>query len=231
MDEERRTPVVVGLSAVIGAVTDDEPRVLTVHRAEHGLFPENVRHQPDTGDPLPALPFGPLDPAGDRTLELGLRGWVRQQTGLELGYVEQLYTFGDRFRDPSLPSAAPRAVSVAYLALVHEGRVAGAGDARWRDFYEFLPWEDWRQGRPALIDASIVPALTAWAQTGVDSATRVRRRERADIAFGLRGAPWDADGVLDRYELLFETGLVGVTGSEPGRLARAAPWPSTTAAS
>ena len=29
----------------------------------------------------PALPFGPLDPAGHRTLELGLRAWVREQTG------------------------------------------------------------------------------------------------------------------------------------------------------
>ena len=34
------------------------------------------------------------------TLELGLRDWVREQTGLDLGYAEQLYAFGDRNRDP-----------------------------------------------------------------------------------------------------------------------------------
>ena len=216
MVRDTEPSIVVGLSAVIGAVTEDQPRVLTVHRAEHALFPEDLRRQRDTGDPLPALPFGPLDPEGDRTLELGLHGWVRKQTGLELGYVEQLYTFGDRFRDPNLPSAAPRVVSVAYLALVHEGSVAGAGDARWRDFYEFLPWEDWRKGRPGLIDGSIIPALTAWVQAGTDSTTRVRRRERADIAFGQRGAPWDPDRVLDRYELLFEAGVAGNPGARPG---------------
>jgi hypothetical protein len=92
------------LNAVIVAVTQNRPRVLTVARAEGP----------------PALPFGPLDPEADRTLELGLRGWVRRQTGLALGYVEQLYTFADRHRDPRL-RAGPRIVSVAYLALVREG--------------------------------------------------------------------------------------------------------------
>src|SRR5262249_9728093 len=77
--------MVVGLSAVIVAVTDDEPRLLTVERSEH------VPAGADADEP--ALPFGPLDPAGHRTLELGLRAWVREQAGLELGYVEQLYTF------------------------------------------------------------------------------------------------------------------------------------------
>ena len=46
-----------------------------------------------------SLPFGPFDPQQHRTLESGLRDWVEQQTGLPLRYVEQLYTFGDRYRD------------------------------------------------------------------------------------------------------------------------------------
>jgi hypothetical protein len=33
------------------------------------------------------------------------------------------------------------------------------------------------------------------------------RRERADLAFGLRGAPWNEERVLDRFELLYESGL------------------------
>ena len=102
--------IVVGLNAVILAVTEEEPRILTV--------------QPN-GDADPeALPFGPLDPLRDRTLELGLRGWVREQTGLELGYVEQLYTFGDRHRDPHEREGCPRMISIGYLTLVREGKTA-----------------------------------------------------------------------------------------------------------
>ena len=191
-------PIVVGLNAVIVAVTDDEPRLLTVERSE----------QVPAGAGAPALPFGPLDPAGHRTLELGLRGWVREQTGLDLGYVEQLYTFADRNRDPRERAGGPRVVSIGYLALVREGRVAGESQARWRGFYEFLPWEDARRGRPALIAGSVAPALTHWAAAAPDAETRRARRERADITFGLRGAAFDGVRVLERYELLFEAGLV-----------------------
>ena len=109
--------IVVGLNAVIVAVTDEEPRLLTVERSDHGMAGPGAHE--------PALPFGPLDPAGHRTLELGLRAWVREQAGLELGYVEQLYTFADRNRDPRERAGGPRMVSIAYLALVREGRVAG----------------------------------------------------------------------------------------------------------
>src|SRR5256885_6896624 len=39
-------------------------------------------------------------------------------------------------------------------------------------------------------------------------AQRALRRQRADIAFGLDGGPWNEDMVLQRYELLYEAGLV-----------------------
>jgi hypothetical protein len=189
-------PIIVGLNAVIVAVTDEEPRLLTVERAEHARAGE------------PALPFGPLDPAGHRTLELGLRTWVREQTGLELGYVEQLYTFADRNRDPRERAGGPRVVSIAYLALVREGRVAGAGRVRWRGFYELLPWEDARAGRPAIVERVVGPALARWVAGAATADARRARRERADITFGLRGATLDPVRVLERYELLYEAGLV-----------------------
>jgi hypothetical protein len=192
--------IVIGLNAVIVAVTDEEPRLLTVERSEHGLAGRGAHE--------PALPFGPLDPAGHRTLELGLRAWVREQTGLDLGYVEQLYTFGDRHRDPRERAGGPRVLSIAYLALVREGRVSGAGQARWRGFYEFLPWEDGRAGRPALVEKVIAPALGRWVAGAPDAETRRARRERADIVFGLRGAAFGTERVLERYELLYEAGLV-----------------------
>jgi len=200
--------IVVGLNAVIVAVTDEEPRLLTVERSDHGMAGPGAHE--------PALPFGPLDPAGHRTLELGLRAWVREQAGLELGYVEQLYTFADRHRDPRERAGGPRMVSIAYLALVREGRVAGAGQARWRGFYEFLPWEDARAGRPALVEKVIVPALERWVRQAPDAETRRARRERADITFGLRGAAFDPVRVLERYELLYESGLASEAGRDSG---------------
>jgi hypothetical protein len=197
----------VGLSVAIVAVTDEVPRILTVERSEWG----RVRHS--------ALPFGPLDPLADRTLELGLRGWVREQTGLELGYVEQLYTFGDRDRaDRPIAAAGSqrRILSVAYLALVHESEGDAGGVAAWREAYRFLPWEDWRAGKPKSLHASIEPALRRWAEQATTASGRTARTERLEIAFGFGRSRWDADRVLDRYELLYEARLVAE--ADPERL-------------
>ena len=197
----------VELSAVIVAVTQDQPRVLTVP-AEAGVGPEDH----------PALPAGPLDPAGDRTLDLALRRWVSRQTGMELGYVEQLYTFGDRFRDPGERRGGPRVLSVAYLALVREGEIPAGMVARWRNVYDFFPWEDWRAGRPGALDELVHPQLRAWVANGEDAAARSQRRERAAVTFGFGGAPWDRDRALERFELLYEMELVGVEGGGGSRL-------------
>jgi hypothetical protein len=178
--------VVCVLDAVIVAVTGDAPRVLVV--------------TDDAGNDV--LPSGPLDLEHHQTLERGLREWVAHQTGLQLGYVEQLYTFGDRFRDPRERGGGPRMVSAAYLALVRETALAAEKGAAFRNGYDFLPWEDWREGRPPRIDDSLKPLLMAWA--GSDG----QRRERVVLTFGLDGAPWDPERTLERYELLWEAGLV-----------------------
>jgi len=203
-----RSQVVIGLNAVIMAVTTGAPRILTVKRAGHSLAPgrKKSRMQDVGSEPVEALPFGPLDALADRTLELGLRRWVREQTGVELGYVEQLYTFGNRNRDPQELEGGPRVISVAYLALVREDKPSGTGEALWRDCYQFLPWEDWRSGPPEVIRRTISPALEEWIATGPAS-LRQERRERCDINFGLTGAPWVPERVLDRYELVYEIGL------------------------
>ncbi len=95
---------------------------------------------------------------------------------------------------------------MAYLALVRE--VSVRRDARWRDWYEFFPWEDWRSGRPEVIDRAIAPALDSWAKASPDPLLRQARRQRADIVFGLGGVGWDGERVLERYELLYEAYLV-----------------------
>lgn len=184
--------LIIGLSVVIVAYDGEKARVLTIRR----------------DDDLMALPFGAFNPDQDRTFELALRGWVKEQTGFQLGYVEQLYTFGDRDRES--PEAtlldAPsdtRVVSVGYLALTPEAeRLPAAFEARWRNWYRHFPWEDHRKGRSTLIDEIIAPKLTTWAVGNPD------RLSRAQSAFGLEGNDWPDEAVLERYELLYEAGLV-----------------------
>ncbi|HOA26931.1 MAG TPA: hypothetical protein PKG51_05395, partial [Arachnia sp.] len=72
-------PIGAEVLAVIVAMVDGEPCVLTLPHA-------------------PRLPAGPLLP-GHRSLQTAVRAWVEEQTGLTVGYLEQLYTFADRDRD------------------------------------------------------------------------------------------------------------------------------------
>jgi hypothetical protein len=186
---ESRVPHVVsiGLSAAIVSMQDERPRVLAVH------------HPGDIDD---ALPFGPFDPLRHRTLEGGLRSWVKEQTYLDLGYAEQLYTFGDRGRHLVSAGEGPRVVSVGYLALTRAASELKAPDTLWRDWYGFFPWEDWRKARPPIIDETILPALKLFAK-GAEP-----QRERVRMCFGTEGTGWDEERVLERYELLYEAGLV-----------------------
>ena len=196
--------IVIGLNAVIVAVTKGKPRILTIT----GAGADRLSAAPVDVEGLDILPHGPLDPRGDRTLELTLRGWVRERTGLDLGYVEQLYTFGDRDRGGRGEAGGARLISVAYLALVREDSPSGSDQARWRDWYSYFPWEDWRGGRPEVLTTIIEPRARAWIAEAANGPVREERRERTGIAFGLEGAGWDGDRVLERYELLYEMGLV-----------------------
>lgn len=180
--------VSIGLSAAIVAVEGERPSVLV------------VSHD-GTDD---ALPFGPFDPAAHRTLESGLRKWVGEQTRFDLGYTEQLYTFGDKGRHtPAGGRQQGRVVSVGYLALTRQNREAP--ETEWRGWYHYFPWEDWRAGRPAMIDAAILPALKTFVKDAPHAQAAALRRERVNVCFGPR---WDEEKVLERYELLYEAGLV-----------------------
>jgi hypothetical protein len=218
----KQPSIVVGLNAVIVALTDGQPRVLTLSLPEGSPIEGGTGvDQGDDRRTLEALPTGPLDPSGDRTLELALRRWVRKYAGLELGYVEQLYTFGDRFRDPREVEGGPRVVSAAYLALVRESQPTSGLAARWRSVYRFFPWEDWRRKRPQVIDRHIAPALNAWIDAADAPEERELRRIRAGVSFGLGESPWDGERVLERYELLYELGLTSEAvrdGEHAGRI-------------
>ncbi len=143
-----------------------------------------------------ALPSGSLE-SSHRSLQYGTRSWVERQTHQPLGYVEQLYTFADRDRGGD---EAGRVISVSYLALARETQVIGEA-AGWQGWYRFFPWEDHRTGTPTMIGGGIVPRLREWADTEA-------RRRRVAINFGLDGRRWNEELVLQRYELLYEAGLV-----------------------
>jgi hypothetical protein len=179
----------IGLSAVVIALRDRKACVLTTP-GEDGAA---------------ALPFGPFDPARDRTFELALRAFVTAQTGFRLGFVEQLYTFGDLGRDSPRATPGPdrrREVSVGYLALTADAADAPLAEARWTPVLDIFPWEDRRDGPPACL-APLVDDLNAWA------ADDPRRHARIETLFATTPAHrWNEGRVLDRYELLYEAGLV-----------------------
>jgi 8-oxo-dGTP diphosphatase len=75
----------------------------------------------------------------DESLEDAAQRELEEETGVHDVYLEQLYTFGDRGRDPR-----GRVVTVAYFALVptdvvqpHAGH--DASDARWWSVYDLPP--------------------------------------------------------------------------------------------
>ncbi|WP_299397323.1 hypothetical protein [Pelagibius sp.] len=198
----------VDLTAVVVSVRDDEPQALVVPAADSRRA---------------ALPSGPLRP-DHGTLQAGLRSWVEQQAGRRLGYIEQLYTFGDR----PAPSGdhgggQPRTLSIAYLALVPATEGEAAGPADWQPWYTAFPWEDWRAGAPPVLKALRSP-LRAWARQG-DAEQKRRRQERLRAAFepasggssGTSSGGWDEERALERYELLYEAALVPEAWHDKGK--------------
>ncbi len=204
MDEfGRQQDIVIGLNAVIVASHADMPRVLVVEEAG-----------------ADALPFGSFQ-ADHRTLESGLRDLVAAQTDLNLGYVEQLYTFGDRDRDPRLGHDGGRVISIGYLALVRDDDDGEAVSTislkpgnRWKNWYDYFPWEDWRAGKPAILADIIEPYLFRWIDAAENPSIGELRRSRAAQTFATGASPWNEEAVLERYELLYEAGLIAESGRD-----------------
>ena len=137
------TPARLGIDAVVVGVRDERPHVLTFASGDR-----------------PRLPSGPFEPARDRTLELATRRVLSDQAGLREGYLEQLYTFGDRratARSPGRPALRQRRLPGAY-GYPGGGR---AGLRRGLDrLVSFLPLgRSGSAGRPAILDRAIAPLL------------------------------------------------------------------------
>lgn len=152
------------------------------------------------------LPTAAFDPGRHRTLQTALRAWVAEQTGLELGYVEQLYSFGDPVRSLGRAPGQPHTVSIGYLALVGPEAAEGPDWTRWTRWF---PWEDRRTGEAEGRLADIRRALAARAR-------RPDQAERAALLFGDDDHPWREELVLERYELLYEADLVAEAWRDRG---------------
>ncbi len=173
------------LVAVLVAVTQGVAKVLTVAQGR-------------------ALPSGPLSPI-HRSLQAGVRAWVASQTHHPLGYVEQLYTFADTQR---LTEAGHCVVYVSYLGLVREAAESLDEQATWQAWYDYFPWEDHREGRPVWLDTQLLPQLGRWVAQAKEPAQRQYRAQRVAMCFAEAGSSWNDEYVLQRYELLYEAGLV-----------------------
>jgi hypothetical protein len=197
MSDKLLTPIEIGLTAAIVAIEGNEPVILIA---------------PGSGpDDLAGLPFGPFDAVAHRTFEIGLRAWVQEQAGLRLGYVEQLYTFGDRGRHTGPDDTDVHVASIGYLALTRTvDNAQHAPGAHFEPWYRYFPWEDWPTEKPAVIERDILPELTRWAAQPAETeeARALPRKDRVRLYFGCDGSQWDEERVLDRYELLYEAGLV-----------------------
>ncbi|SUD90004.1 NUDIX hydrolase [Psychrobacter phenylpyruvicus] len=215
--------------AVLIAITNSRARVLTV----------------DGGKLLPNGPLMPLH----RSLQAGVRQWVEEQTKQPLGYIEQLYTFVDTNRRNKDGHAL---VYVSYMGLVQEAAIPEAmveGDkekksdsesasvadstessARWRDWYDYFPWENRLQTETN--SGQITARLKQWAESATSKSERLKRLQRIYLCWGgdweqdldfeqivASGdghsssakemfTKWVAEHALLRYEMLYEAGLL-----------------------
>ena len=200
------TPIEIGLTAAIVTVEDEEPAILVA--GERSAGGKDTKHESPAG-----LPFGPFDPIAHRTFEIGLRAFVEAQAGLAVGYVEQLYTFGDRGRHAQAARYRPaHGLGRLSRADAHAGqyRAAARRRRRLRAVVPLLPVGGLAR---AASDHSRQDHYAAAQRLGErlrrPDPARAARTARASCGFAsVPGKPWDEERVLDRYELLYEAGLI-----------------------
>ncbi len=183
----------VNLTAAIIAVDADETQVFVIDKANGG------------GRTGLGLPSGPFTSQIHGTLDAGLRAWVADQAGIELGGAEQLFSI-----------AEDAGISIGYLGLARIGKRLPATGGQWLNWYTLAPWEDWRRGRPAILTATIEPFLRARIEQDKGNGQAAHGPVDADrtrFAFGLEGAPWHEERVLKRFEVLQATGYFDLPNS------------------
>jgi len=190
----------VDVTAAVIALRDEQPVVLIQGKAD--------------GETV-ALPCERYRACVHASLEDAIRDRIVAQMGIRLGYIEQLTT-DLKTQAPergALMRTAP-GLSVGYLGLLRLEGNAAAQAAPWMNCYEFLPWEDWRRGRPEILSATLLPRLLEWAagETPQErAASELSRHDRLRIAFAIEGGKWDDERVAERLDILDAAGLVPVS--------------------
>ena len=192
---QQALPLAIGLTAAIVAAREDEPLILTL--------------RPGADAPT-ALPSGEFDPLRHRTFEIGAARLRRRADRRAHRLCRAaLYLRGSRTPRPRRrPRSAHR---LDRLSRADAARRAGAGPRRrLSPLVRFFPWEDWREGRPELIETTILPGLESWVDEapGEISSSGLSRRARLNLLFKSQGRGFFEENVLERYELLYEAGLV-----------------------
>lgn len=129
--------------------------VIFGYRDRHLYVPLFLRRSRRAAEPFPdcwSLPGGPL--LEGETFEEACRRKLEEDIGLQIEYLEQLYTFGDPNRDPR-----DRAISVSYFALIRwtdKPLVAGPDvrEARWFDLNS-LPKGSYAFDHRKILEAAI----------------------------------------------------------------------------
>ena len=200
------TPIEIGLTTAIVAVKDDEPRVL-------------VAEGEQKDESAPAFP--PVRSIRSRTARWKWAcapGWRRRPRSTSAMSSSSTHSaIAAAMRAPAIPirmscrSAISRSPACPTTA-------APLRAARLRALVPFLSVGRLARGRPEILDDKILPPLEQWARAA--GATTHSRAERLRLCFGVEGIAWDEEKVLERYELLYEAGLVEEAWRD-GRVAKA----------
>ena len=177
----------VELAACLLSVEGDEPVVLIDEDCQHTARFPSVAFDPDAHD----------------CLDDGVRDWLAENTGLELGRLEQVHTarrasLGDGLGDTC------SAISIGFLGLVPPQQRVASSKGTWRHCLDFMPWED-RRRRGGLtgherVGQFLLHRLQSSTLVGEQAIERQSRRIRS--AFGLDSTPWDETGTLERCALV-----------------------------
>ena len=177
----------VELAACLLSVEGDEPVVLV----DEGTTNEAR---------FPSVAF---DPGAHKCLDLGVRDWLHENTGIELGRLEQVHTarrngVGSGIGDPC------SALSIGFLGLIPPQQRSTVTRGTWRRALDFMPWED-RRRRGGLagherVGQYLLSRLQSSTLAGEQALERQSRRIRT--AFGLDSTPWDETATLERVGLV-----------------------------
>lgn len=177
----------VELTACLLSVDGDEPVVLL-----------------DEGCPTKArFPSVAFDPDAHESLDNDVRTWVQDNTGLEVGRLEQVHT-ARRMSTDGTQEYASSALSIGFLGLVPPQQRSVATSGTWSRCLDFMPWEDRRRHGGLTGYERVGQALLErlHISTLIGEHAIERRARRIKSAFGLEGTTWDETATLERCALV-----------------------------